>query len=123
MVLVVDDEPMIRTLIRSVLESNGFRVEEADCACEVIDRLSEYLDSIDLLITDIRMPGKSGSELAKTIRASRPELPVVFISGYSEVNPIDGDVPTNTEYLAKPFTLPSLLKAVRQLLTRERVAV
>lgn len=123
LVLVVDDEEMIRSLVRSVLESSGYRVEEADCAREAIERVEFGPDAVDLLITDVRMPGQSGPELAKVLRARWPELPIVFISGYSGEAPIEKTPSPITEYLAKPFPLPALLSTVRRLLANERVAV
>ena len=123
LVLVVDDEEMIRSLVRSVLESNGYRVDEADCAREAIERVEVGLDAVDLLITDVRMPGQSGPELAKVLRARWPEIPIVFISGYSGEAPIERTPSPITEYLAKPFPLPALLAAVRRLLAADRVAV
>lgn len=114
---------MIRSLVRSVLESAGYRVEEADCAREATDRMDCGLDAVDLLITDVRMPGQSGPELAKAIRDRRPDLPIIYISGYSGEAPIERTPSPITEYLAKPFPLPALLAAVRRLLANERVAV
>lgn len=123
LVLVVDDEDMIRSLVRSVLETGGYRVEEADCGREAIERMDDGLDPVDLLITDVRMPGLTGPELAKTMRAKRPDLPIIYISGYSGESPIERTPSPITEYLAKPFPLPSLLAAVRRLLAAERVTV
>lgn len=123
LVLVVDDEDMIRSLVRSLLESHGFRVEEAENAREALERMENGLDDVDLLVTDVRMPGQSGPELVKMLRLRRPDLPIVYISGYSGETSIEPTPTPTTEYLAKPFPLPSLLAAVRRLLAPARVAV
>jgi CheY-like chemotaxis protein len=123
LVLVVDDEDMIRSLVRSVLEANGCRVVEADCARGALEWAERGPDPIDLVVTDVRMPGQTGPELARALRVRRPELPIVFISGYAGESPIDPTPSSTTEYLAKPFPLPSLVAAVRRLLEADRVAV
>lgn len=114
---------MIRSLVRSVLETGGYRVEEAECAGDAIDRMEFGLHTVDLLITDVRMPGQSGPELAMALRARRPDLPIIFISGYSGEAPIERTPSPTTEYLSKPFPLHALLAAVRRLLVTDRVAV
>lgn len=123
LVLVVDDEEMIRTLVRSVLEADGCRVVEADGARDALERFETEIDAIDLVISDVRMPGLTGPELARLLRDHRPELPIVFISGYSGDAPVEPVPSATTAFLAKPFPLPALLAAVRRLLVPERVAV
>ncbi len=123
LVLVVDDEEMIRTLVRSLLESNGYRVAEAENGYKAAEWVANEPDRVDLLITDVRMPGLTGPDLARRLRAEKPLLPIVFISGYvGDVVMDNGSVPRITEYLSKPFALPSMLAAVRRLLTGSGVA-
>ncbi|QEL14207.1 response regulator [Limnoglobus roseus] len=124
LVLVVDDEEMIRTLVRSLLETNGYRVVEAENGFRAAELISNELEGVDLLITDVRMPGLTGPDLARKLRAEKPLLPIVFISGYvGDVVMDNGSHPRITEYLSKPFALPSMLAAVRRLLTNSGVAV
>lgn len=124
LVLVVDDEEMIRTLVRSLLETNGYRVVEAENGFKAGERVANDLGSVDLLITDVRMPGQTGPELARKLRAAKPSLPIIFISGYVGDVVMDSNSQTRiTEYLSKPFALPSMLAAVRRLLANSGVAV
>jgi two-component system cell cycle sensor histidine kinase/response regulator CckA len=116
LVLVVDDEDMIRSLVRSVLESIGCRVVEADCARAALEQADETALPIDLLVSDVRMPGPSGLELARILRERKPELPVVFVSGYPGESPVNCSPTPITEYLAKPFSLPVFVATVRRLL-------
>ncbi len=120
---IVDDEPMIRTLIRSVLEIQGYHIQEATSAIEALEQWNTTDSPLDLLITDIRMPGLTGTELARRFRQQRPVLPVIFISGYSGETPMDLGDEQMTAFLAKPFPLPELSRAVRRLLTPDPVTV
>lgn len=122
-VLVVDDEDMIRALVRSVLESIGCRVIEADCASTALSLAETSPETIDLLVTDVRMPGPSGLELARELRGRQPDLPVVFISGYSGESPVECSPTPITEYLAKPFALPRFIATIRRMLQTRPVAV
>ncbi len=110
-VLVVEDELAIRQLVGQVLESCGYTVYSAGTPSEALEALNEDEHPLDLLITDIRMPGGSGISLAATFREVLPALRVLFISGYSDVRP------DPAEYLlSKPFDGPTLARAVRKVL-------
>jgi two-component system cell cycle sensor histidine kinase/response regulator CckA len=122
-VLIVDDEDMIRTLVRSLLEANGYRVVEAENGRRAVEVLQQDLEDVDLLITDVRMPGLTGPELVRQMRAERPALPIIFISGYTGDAEMDHPACRATEYIAKPFPLPNLLAAVRRLLARNPLLV
>ena len=82
-VLVVDDEPLIRVLARRFLERSGYQAMEAGSGVEALCVLRQQPCDIALLLTDIVMPGISGIELAQEAQAVHPTLPVVFMSGYS----------------------------------------
>ncbi|HUP36580.1 MAG TPA: response regulator [Candidatus Limnocylindria bacterium] len=117
-ILVVEDEEEVRALARDVLEMNGYRVLEA---LDVADatRLSEtHPGTIDLLITDVVMPGTSGPELARRLRVHRPGLRVLCMSGYPESadQRIEGEAGWNA-WLQKPFTPDVLMEKVRDCLT------
>ncbi|MBL8857273.1 MAG: response regulator [Planctomycetes bacterium] len=117
-IIVTDDDPSVRSVIRFALESRGYGVIEASDGSEVL-RLSE-LRTASLLITDIVMPNVEGTELIMQVRRSRPELPILALSGgpsmgrdvYLTVASKVGAQRT----LAKPFAPSVLLQVVHELL-------
>jgi two-component system, cell cycle sensor histidine kinase and response regulator CckA len=116
-ILVVEDESSIQILVRTVLELKGHQVLAAGDAPEALRLSEQHAGQIDLLITDMGLPGMSGPELAEHLRATRPELRVLYISG----NPrgdlvVTGANPDTAKYLPKPFTPRLLLEVVRSLL-------
>jgi len=117
-VLVVEDEDRVRTLTVAVLRKNGYRVLEAASGKEALDVFQNHSAEIDLLFTDIMMPGNLlGDELAARLRATKPSLAVLFTSGYTpEVTKTEfrGD----GNFLTKPFTPAQMLATVRQCLNR-----
>jgi two-component system cell cycle sensor histidine kinase/response regulator CckA len=117
-ILVVEDEEEVRALARDVLEMNGYRVLEALDVADAIHLGETHPGTIDLLITDVVMPGASGPELARRLRAHRPGLRVLCMSGYpeSEDRRIDGEAGW-TAWLQKPFTPDGLVRKVRDCLT------
>jgi DNA-binding NtrC family response regulator len=110
--LVVDDDPVFRDLEAQVLSHAGYEVLLADGAAEAL-RLANSTDTIDLLLTDFRMPETNGLELTQQFRAAHPETPVLLISGEQ---PSLQNFPDAPEFLAKPFTLSQLVQKVRYLL-------
>jgi CheY-like chemotaxis protein len=109
--LVVEDEPAVRAVCRRILEARGYTVLLAANGAEALD-LARGRD-VDLLVTDLVMPCVGGSELAATLRAERPSLPAIFMSGYAgEAGTLPADVPL----LRKPFTPDALARAVRAAL-------
>jgi len=117
-VLVVEDEEEVRALARDVLEMNGYTVLEALDAEDAI-RLGEgHPGAIDLLITDVVMPRMSGPELARRLRARRPALRVLCMSGYPESPDREGEATASwTGWLQKPFTPDMFMSKVRECLT------
>jgi hypothetical protein len=111
-VLVVDDDAVIRRLVSYSLRRLGFSVEEAGDAATAEVRLEPGRYS--LLITDIVMPGRSGLELAELARQSDPNLPVLFMSAYSQT--AQENIGADAAYLGKPFTTQELGEKVRQVL-------
>ncbi|MCP5058859.1 MAG: PAS domain S-box protein [bacterium] len=114
-VLVVEDEESVRRLVRDNLRRAGFEVLEAkDGPAALLEAAS---GRVDLLISDVVMPEMRGPDLAAQLRLAQPELPVLFVSGYSD-RQLDlsesGDVPTS--FLAKPFSLAEMRNAVHELL-------
>ena len=115
-ILVVDDEEMVRVSTARMLERRGFRAVLAATPDEALDILRGDA-RIDLLISDIVMPGTYGTDLVLQARALRPGLPALLISGFADQqNPEHGPIPDGVPFLPKPFDLPDLLAMVRSLL-------
>jgi CheY-like chemotaxis protein len=120
-ILIVDDDPAVRTTVTLQLERLGYKVRDADgaqAALQVIDSP----DTIDLLLTDVIMPGgPNGKELAAAARRKRPGLPILFTSGFPGTA-TDGDVAFAADdvLLSKPFRSRELAQAVREMLARRR---
>lgn len=114
-VLAVDDEPTVLELVLEVLHELGCDARSASLGTEALAQVEQSPD-IDLLITDIRMPGMSGFELADQVRAIRPDLPVLFMTGYASEFERGVTLAPYTALLIKPFSLAKLGTTVRQLL-------
>lgn len=115
-VLVVDDEPAIRTIVRRTLERVGYVVDEADDPLHVCETIDER-GHLDLLVSDFRMPKLTGDEVARRCRRSRPDLKVLFITGFAD--DLFDDRRTLWEgeaFLEKPFNRDGLLEATSLLL-------
>ena len=119
-VLLVEDEDSVRELVRETLVGRGYEVLEADNG-EAGLRLAEaHVDKIDILITDVVMPGMGGRELAKRLMAMCPKIGVLYLSGYTEDAIVNhGALDPGTAFLQNPFTLQKLAQKVRDVL-RER---
>ncbi len=115
-VLVVEDETAVRDVVRTVLERHGYRVLAAGDASEALAIATAHPASIDLLLTDVVLPGLSGPELAEQLRDTRSGLRVLFTSGYAETTSLDLAALGPHAYLAKPFTLDGLARKVREAL-------
>jgi PAS domain S-box-containing protein len=113
-VLVIDDDPDVRAFIAAALEEQGYRVREAGDGKEGIAEIER--ERPDLVIVDFLMPGLSGSEVARKIRAKLPTQPILFVSGYSETDAVKRTAP-DAPLLTKPFRADALAKAVRGALT------
>ncbi len=112
----------MRELAARMLREGGYEVLEAPTGSEALDLArSTGVDHIDLLLTDVVMPRMSGAELTRELRALRPGLNVLFVSGYSHGEPVESLLAeTGGEFIAKPFTADELRRAVRSALRRER---
>ena len=115
-ILLVEDAALVRKATAEALQSAGYRVLIAENATQALDAYHCYSHSVDLLLTDVVMSGMCGRELAQTLFALSPELRIMLMSGYAEQLALCKLSPYRTEYLPKPFSAPTLLRRVRQVL-------
>ena len=116
-VLVIDDEPMVRMLIKDVLEEVGYDVvdvADGPTGLKVIQSDSR----IDLLVTDMGLPGgMSGRQVAEAGREARPNLKVLFVTGYAQTTMLDADFnQSSTQVIGKPFNFEALQNKVREMI-------
>jgi two-component system, cell cycle sensor histidine kinase and response regulator CckA len=117
-ILVVEDTPALAEVTRRLLEPAGYEVQVSHTPADALVRVEEGL-IVDLVITDVVMPGLTGPELAARIHRGRPGLPVLYTSGYTAgVLGARADLPPGAELVEKPFTRANLLDAVARALTR-----
>lgn len=118
-ILVVEDAAALRELTKRLLERQGYTVLLAGSAEEAV-RVFAANEAIDLLLTDVVMPGASGPELSQRLVGQRPTLKVIFMSGYTEVTIVhDGVLNPGIAFLHKPFTSETLGRKVREMLDRQ----
>jgi nitrogen-specific signal transduction histidine kinase/ActR/RegA family two-component response regulator len=116
-VLVVEDEDAVRHIVRRVLESQGYGILEARDGHDAVRICEQRGNEIDLVLSDVIMPGMGGRELARSLATSRPGLPILFMSGYNEDGELAGtDGAPADGVLAKPFTAETLARQVREAL-------
>jgi PAS domain S-box-containing protein len=121
-VLVVEDEPRLRSLLFEVLRRSGYQVLEAANGIEAIRVAGSATGPIDLLLTDLVMPGLGGLELARRLQKQRPELQVLYMSGYPEDEGGCGAGTLGEDYLQKPFEPSTLTSRIRAALDRRPAA-
>jgi signal transduction histidine kinase len=120
-VVVAEDDAMVRALVRVTLEAGGYTVLEASNGEAAIELCRRHSGPIDLLVTDMVMPGMGGRALAERLTADRPELRVLYVSGYAEADVFDDPgTETETSFVQKPFTPEELAVRVRALIDRPR---
>jgi signal transduction histidine kinase/CheY-like chemotaxis protein len=119
-VLLVEDEPTVRSVTQRILRRAGHFVLAASSAEQALEITADRADDIDLLITDVVMTGASGPSLASRLRAERPSLRTLFISGYSHEHGLPAEEPHAVGFLAKPFTHDALLAKVAELMETAR---
>ena len=115
-ILLVDDEDIVRALARQILEERGYSVLEAHDRNECVELCSVFQGDIDLLVTDVVLPGLGGRELAEDAVKLRPSLRVLFMSGHSEDEVLKHSVQHGVAFLRKPFTPIALATKVRETL-------
>ncbi|HSF66084.1 MAG TPA: PAS domain S-box protein [Nitrospiraceae bacterium] len=122
-ILLVEDEPAVRGLVHETLRLHGYTVLEARHGIEALLTSARYAGSIHLLLTDVVMPQMSGPEVAEKILTVRPEIKVLYMSGYPDHPVFDqGSVSRQTGVLAKPFSPHALAQKVREVLDSVKAA-
>ena len=119
-ILLVDDDPVIRKLLAFGLRNEGFSVLTADSGRDAILQWRSHPGQIDVLISDVRMPGMDGPTLAAQLVAEAPGMPVLLISGFADSG--QQDRCNGFELLPKPFSIPTLVAKVRSLATHSLAA-
>ncbi|MGB6410796.1 MAG: PAS domain S-box protein [Candidatus Deferrimicrobiaceae bacterium] len=116
-VLVVEDEKLVRDLVREILSQHGYKVLEASRGTEALEVSGRHKGPIHLLVSDVVMPGMTGPELARRLTALRPEMGVLFMSGYTDDAILHhGVLEHGAEFLQKPFKASALGAKVRKVL-------
>lgn len=116
-ILLVEDDDLLLDLMTEVLEAEGFRVLAAADPIEALRQAQQCTEPIGLLIADVVMPGMTGMDLAKRVRASRPRIRALLISGYPRDFISRKGVPDpEDEFLWKPFTIDALVSTSRRIL-------
>ena len=114
-ILLVEDESGIRGLVRKILRRERYEVLEAGTAEEALAAVAEHEGAIDLLLTDVLLPGMSGRELAQSLCITYADLKVIYVSGFTGDEEVRaGEFPPGSRFLQKPFTLGALVSAVKE---------
>jgi CheY-like chemotaxis protein len=116
-ILLVEDEESVRLLVRDTLTARGYQVLEAESGEGGLALASHHEGKIDLVVTDVVMPGMGGREMVKRVVGARPGTKVLYLSGYTEDAIVsDGSIESGTAFLQKPFSLQHLSRKVREVL-------
>ena len=117
-ILLVEDESSVRLLTQHILRTHGYTVHEAEDGFQALDLIRRSALHIDLVVTDLVMPGMNGKELAMRLRSHFGALKVLFMSGYSDSTPVTGDESQGqATFLQKPFAPEDLIRKVREILS------
>ncbi len=115
-ILLVEDEPFVREATCSILQRAGFKVLPAEDAQEALEAYEGGGRNVDLVMTDMILPGKNGDELGKEVRKLSPEVVVLLTSGYGEAAGQTESPETRTYFLAKPYTRRTLVEKIEAIL-------
>lgn len=114
-ILLVEDEDAVRSFSVRALQNKGYEVHEANSGDNALELLQRDKPKLDLMVSDVMMPGMDGIELSKHVRELYPNLKIIFMSGYTE-DKFKDDMGTDVHFLAKPFTLKQLAEKVKDVL-------
>jgi CheY-like chemotaxis protein len=116
-ILLVEDELVVRELVAEILETSGYAVLQAGDGASALELLRRHTGNVDLLVTDVVMPGMSGRDVANAVTAMRPDTQVLYTSGYTDsAIGHHGVLEPGTAFLQKPFSADDLTRKVRALL-------
>jgi two-component system cell cycle sensor histidine kinase/response regulator CckA len=115
-ILLVEDEPQVRTLVSDVLNGRGYRVITTSGPVEALRVSRELVEEIDLLVTDVVMPDMSGLALAERLLSDRPEMKVLYMTGYSNEVVLAHGTPQAGSLIEKPFTPRQIAARVGEVL-------
>ena len=122
-VLLVEDEKMVRRLAQRILEQQGYEVIAAESGAQALQLCAQREGAIDLLLTDVVMPGMNGRELCELLRKRLPGLRTLYMSGYTDdIIADNGALCEGTSLIKKPFTVEGLAGKVRDVLNRAPAA-
>ena len=123
LILIVEDEPMIRDFVQEILEfEGGFRTESVENADQALEYLEKYAGDVSLLLTDVRMPGSmDGIALANKVATKWSGMPIVVMSGHG--TPGSDQLPPDILFIAKPWTISQLLDGVNDTLDASKTSL
>lgn len=123
-ILLVEDEAGVRELARAFLLRRGYQILEASSGQQALEMAASYRGAVNLLVTDVVMPGMSGRELAQRLTAARPEVSVLYMSGYTDAAIVrHGILEEGIAFIGKPFTGQALAAKVREVLDLARTGM
>ena len=117
-VLLVEDEDAVRMFSARALSNKGYNVLEASCGQTALDVLNDHDGKVDIIVTDVIMPEMDGPTMAKEVIKTYPDMPIIFVSGYTE-DRFKEEIGDNAHFLPKPFTLQQLASRVKEVLNKK----
>jgi CheY-like chemotaxis protein len=122
-VLVVDDEPAVRDVLQEALETEGYEVLTAENGEQALKHFDDRKGKLDIVFTDIGMPGMSGWDLARAIRKRSPKIPLAIVSGWAEAISCEARQEIKAEWVVpKPFALSSITEIAKEAASRRQLA-
>ena len=118
-ILLVEDEDAVRAFSARALINKGYQVIEANSGENALEVLAGHEGPLDLMVTDVIMPGIDGPELAREVLKDRPDLPIIFVSGFTE-DRFKQEFGDNAFFLPKPFTLQQLAETIKDVLDLQK---
>lgn len=115
-ILLIDDDEAIRDVLGVILRRHGYRVLEAASGADALATANAHPDPVDVVVSDVVMPGMSGPQAVSQLQRSQPDVQVIYISGYDAPELQRRGVPADATYLQKPVTSQPLLRCLERLL-------